>query len=66
MINSELKVYGSIWYFSILTFIGFFFCLFFVRETRGLTDLEKKTLYSPKSVAPITDQIIEMQQKQVE
>ena len=50
MINSELKVYGSIWYFAALTFIGFLFCIFFVRETRGLTDLEKKTLYSPKGV----------------
>mmetsp|Transcript_8475 Transcript_8475/g.11681 ORF Transcript_8475/g.11681 Transcript_8475/m.11681 type:complete len:93 (-) Transcript_8475:55-333(-) len=50
MINSSLKVYGSIWYFSGLTFLGFLFCLFMVRETRGLSDLEKKSLYSPKSV----------------
>ena len=63
MINSELQIYGSIWYFGVLTLIGFFFCLFFVKETRGLTDLEKKTLYSPKSIVPIDEQIIEMQQK---
>ena len=63
MINSELQIYGSIWYFGVLTLIGFFFCLFFVKETRGLTDLEKKTLYSPKSSDPIDEQIIEMQQK---
>ena len=50
MMDSELKVYGSIWYFAGLTFIGFIFCLLVVRETRGLTDIEKKTLYSPKSV----------------
>lgn len=39
MINSSLDVYGSIWYFGGLTLLGFFFMLFFVRETRGLTDL---------------------------
>lgn len=50
MINSALDVYGSIWYFAGLTLLGFIFCLCFVRETKGLTDLEKKTLYSPKSV----------------
>jgi len=50
MINSPLKVYGSIWYFAGITTVGFFFCLFVVRETRGLSDLEKKTLYSPKRV----------------
>ena len=50
MINSALKIYGSIWYFAGLTFVGFFFCIFFVRETRGLTDIEKKSLYSPKVI----------------
>ena len=50
MINSSLKVYGSIWYFSVFSFVGFLFCLFMVRETRGLTDVQKKTLYSPKAV----------------
>ena len=52
MIKSPLEVYGSIWYFGGLTVLGFIFCLFFVRETRGLTDLQKKTLYSPKGVEP--------------
>ena len=62
MINSELNVYGSIWYFSGFTLLGFLFMLFFVRETRGLTDLEKKTLYSPKAV---TDEqmVLELQSK---
>ena len=63
MINSELQIYGTIWYFGLLTFIGFFFCIFFVKETRGLNDLEKKTLYSPKSSFEIEEeQVIEMQQ----
>ena len=63
MINSPLKLYGSIWFFCGLTFFGFIFCLFFVRETRGLSDLQKKTLYSPKTVEP--DQLImELQEQQ--
>ena len=59
MINSPLKVYGSIWYFSGLTLLGFLFCLIFVKETRGLNDLEKKTLYSPKG-DDTEEQIMEM------
>ena len=58
MINSSLRIYGTIWYFAGMTLFGFLFCLCFVRETRGLTDLEKKTLYSPKSV--MDEQIMEM------
>jgi len=47
MINSTLEVHGSIWYFSVFSFLGFLFCLIFIKETRGLSDIEKKTLYSP-------------------
>ena len=38
MINSSLKVQGTIWYFAGLCLLGFFFCLIVVKETRGLTD----------------------------
>ena len=62
MLNSPLKVHGAIWYFGAMTILGFFFCLCFVRETRGLTDLEKKMLYSPKSI--LDEQIMEIQRKQ--
>ena len=50
MMDSALQVYGSIWIFAGSSFVGFLFCLFFIRETRGLTDIEKKMLYSPKGV----------------
>ena len=59
MINSPMQVYGSIWYFAGWCVVGFLFCFFFVKETRGLTDLEKKTLYAKKSNTD--EQIIEMQ-----
>ena len=46
-IESSLDIHGTIWFYAAITFIGFIFCLFFVRESLGLSDLEKKTLYSP-------------------
>ena len=58
MLNSAMKVHGAIWYFAGMSILGFFFCLCFVRETRGLTDLEKKMLYSPKSI--LDEQIMEI------
>jgi hypothetical protein len=42
-------VHGSIWYYSGLNFLGLIFFIVFVRESRGLTDLEKKSLYSQKN-----------------
>lgn len=51
MINSALKVHGTIWYFSCFSLLGCLFCIFVVRETRGLTDIQKKALYAPKVVA---------------
>ena len=50
MINSAINVHGTIWVYSGINFAGFIFCLLFVKETRGLTDLQKKTLYSPKNI----------------
>ena len=50
MINSELKVYGTLWLFAVITFIGFIFCVVYVRETLGLSDFEKKSIYSPKTI----------------
>ena len=59
MINSPLDIYGSLWYFAGMSMIGFVFCLFYVRETRGLSDVEKKTLYSPKIAED--DKIVELE-----
>ena len=42
-------MHGTIWVYAGINFAGFIFCLIFVKETRGLTDLQKKTLYSPKN-----------------
>ena len=51
MINSDLSVHGTIWYFAACNFIGFFFCVLCLRETRGLTDKQKKMVYTVKSFA---------------
>ena len=61
MINSSLDVYGSLWYFAVWTIIGLFFYIFIAKETMGLTDIEKKTLYSPKDVGDETLMRLEME-----
>ena len=60
MINSALQVHGSIWYFAAWNLIGFFFCLLCVKETRGLTEKQKKMLYSPKAIQEGEDEVIEL------
>jgi len=47
MINSSIGVHGSLWVFGGISLLGAFFILCFVKETRGKSDYEKKTLYSP-------------------
>ena len=49
LINSSLGVHGTLYVYGIVTIIGGFFVVFFVKETRGLSDHEKKTLYTPIS-----------------
>ena len=63
MINSELQVYGTFWYFSGMCFLGLLFVVFIVKETRGLTDLEKKTLYTPKSILDEATAVTELANK---
>ena len=60
MINSSLNVHGTLMYYGGMTFLGFLFCLCCVRETRGLTDLEKKTLYTPRGM--LEEQVVEMKE----
>ena len=50
MINSQMGVTGTIWYYSTWSVLGTFFCYCFVRESRGLTDYEKKNLYTPNDL----------------
>ena len=59
MINSQLQVYGTIWLYATLTMIGFFFYITVLKETRGLNDLEKKTLYSPKVIMHLPTEKLE-------
>ena len=47
---SPMGVHGTFWQFGILSLLGFFFMVFFVRESSGLTDAQKKRLYSPKEI----------------
>ena len=41
---------GTFFYYFSVTFLGFFFMLKYAKETKGLTDCEKKELYKPKAI----------------
>jgi hypothetical protein len=44
--DSGLHTYGTFWLFAGFTLIGTVVTFIFMKETKGLTDKEKKTLYS--------------------
>ena len=44
--ESSLHLNGSFWLFAGFNFLSIIYTLSFVKETRGLTDIEKKSLYS--------------------
>lgn len=44
-LQSDMGIQGNLWLFGSASLLGFFFMLIFVKESRGLTDLEKKQLY---------------------
>ena len=46
LMNSFLQVPGTFVLFGGLNFLGFLFCLIWIKETMGLTDKEQKELYT--------------------
>ena len=50
ILESPLGPHGSFWVFSAINFAAFLVTLALLKETRGKTDFEKKTLYTPKSL----------------
>ena len=57
MINSGLKVYGSLWVFSAITMVGFIFVICVIKEIVGLSDLEKKSLYMSNKVRTVETEL---------
>ena len=47
MVHSSMGPTGMFFFLSGITFIGAAFILLYVKETKGLTDKEKKELYCP-------------------
>ena len=47
LMDSFLKPQGVFWIFSLSSFGGAFFTHFYVKETSGLNDKEKKMIYTP-------------------
>ena len=55
LITNWLK-YGYVWLmFSGISILGLIFILFMMKETKGLTELEVKNLYTKKSNNPMTN-----------
>jgi hypothetical protein len=51
MMSGWLQAHGTFWLFGICCIIGGFFVIALVKESRGLTDLQKKNLYKPTNRA---------------
>jgi hypothetical protein len=47
MSNPVLKQYGVFYMFAAFSLLGAIFCAVFIKETKGLTDIEKKDLFKP-------------------
>jgi hypothetical protein len=45
-INGPLQIHGTFWMFSVACFVGALFVHCSVKESKGLTDKQKKRLYS--------------------
>lgn len=46
LLSSRLGTHGTFWLFSLASIIGAFFVYGYVKESKGLTDKQKKELYS--------------------
>ena len=55
---------GMFFFLGGVTFIGAVFIFFFVKETSGLSDKEKKQLYTPKEFLPEDDIIDEIEMEE--
>ena len=56
MIFGVLGPHGTFWFYGGVTLVGFIWCLIVLKETRGLTNLQKKTLYMPTNkAAPVSN-----------
>jgi len=45
--NSAMQPQGVFFMFGGCSFIAIFYVWYFIRESKGLTDFEKKTLFAP-------------------
>lgn len=49
----KLRPQGTFLFYSMLNFLGFLFFCAFLKETKGLTDKQKKQLYMPEEFKEI-------------
>ena len=50
MVHSSMGPHGMFFFLGTITLIGAIFIAIFVKETKGLSDIEKKQLYYPEDI----------------
>ena len=50
MVHSAMGPHGMFFFLGAITLIGAIFIALFIKETKGLSDLEKKSLYFPDDI----------------
>lgn len=68
MVHSTMGAHGMFFLLGSITLLGAIFIAVFVKETKGLSDLEKKSLYYPEdlktqSTAPTAERSVEQSEK---
>ena len=51
LMNTPIETSGVFFMFAIFGLISSIFVYFFLKETKGLTDQEKRSLYAPKNIS---------------
>lgn len=59
MVHSSMGPHGMFIFLGVITLIGAVFIGVYVKETKGLTDLQKKSLYIPEDLIENQDELNE-------
>jgi len=50
---TALTPQGTFFFFGVSAFLGMIYLIIYMKETKGLTDREKKSLFKPKHLSPV-------------
>jgi hypothetical protein len=63
LLASEMKVAGTMWLFASWNLLCLIFVIFFIKETKGLTDIQKKNLYSAEAAVSPSSEVSQAESK---